>query len=136
MLEFKDFEEKTIQRNEIFHGKIIDVVVDDVSLPNGGTSKRELVFHPGGVAVIALTSENKMLFVRQFRKPLERVILEIPAGKIDPGEGARPDLTGARELEEETGYRAKTLEHVSSMYLSPGFANELLHVYYAKELEK
>ncbi len=78
MLEFKDFEEKTIQRNEIFHGKIIDVVVDDVSLPNGGTSKRELVFHPGGVAVIALTSENKMLFVRQFRKPLERVILEIP----------------------------------------------------------
>lgn len=107
MLEFKDFEEKTIQRNEIFHGKIIDVVVDDVSLPNGGTSKRELVFHPGGVAVIALTSENKMLFVRQFRKPLERVILEIPAGKIDPGEGARPDLTGARELEEETGYRAK-----------------------------
>lgn len=136
MLEFKDFEEKTIQRNEIFHGKIIDVVVDDVSLPNGGTSKRELVFHPGGVAVIALTSENKMLFVRQFRKSLERVILEIPAGKIDPGEGARPDLTGARELEEETGYRAKTLEHVSSMYLSPGFANELLHVYYAKELEK
>ena len=136
MLTYKDFEEKTIVRNEIFHGKIIDVVVDDVALPNGGTSKRELVFHPGGVAVIAVTEENKMIFVRQFRKPLEKVILEIPAGKIDPGEGAQPELTGARELEEETGYRASTLEHVHSMYLSPGFANEVLHLFHAKQLQK
>ena len=136
MLTYKDFEEKTIVRNEIFHGKIIDVVVDDVALPNGGTSKRELVFHPGGVAVIAVTEENKMIFVRQFRKPLEKVILEIPAGKIDPGEGAQPELTGARELEEETGYRASTLEHVHSMYLSPGFANEVLHFVHAKQLQK
>lgn len=136
MLTYKDFEEKTIVRNEIFHGKIIDVVVDDVALPNGGTSKRELVFHPGGVAVIAVTEENKMIFVRQFRKPLEKVILEIPAGKIDPGEGAQPKLTGARELEEETGYRASTLEHVHSMYLSPGFANEVLHLFHAKQLQK
>lgn len=136
MLTYKDFEEKTIARNEIFHGKIIDVVVDDVALPNGGTSKRELVFHPGGVAVIAVTEENKMIFVRQFRKPLEKVILEIPAGKIDPGEGAQPELTGARELEEETGYRASTLEHVHSMYLSPGFANEVLHLFHAKQLQK
>ena len=136
MLTYKEFEEKTIARNEIFHGKIIDVVVDDVALPNGGTSKRELVFHPGGVAVIAVTEENKMIFVRQFRKPLEKVILEIPAGKIDPGEGAQPELTGARELEEETGYRASTLEHVHSMYLSPGFANEVLHLFHAKQLQK
>ena len=136
MLTYKDFEEKTIVRNEIFHGKIIDVVVDDVALPNGGTSKRELVFHPGGVAVIAVTEENKMIFVRQFRKPLEKVILEIPAGKIDPGEGAQPELTGARELEEETGYRASTLEHVHSMYLSPGFANEVLDLFHAKQLQK
>lgn len=136
MLTYKDFEEKTIVRNEIFHGKIIDVVVDDVALPNGGTSKRELVFHPGGVAVIAVTEENKMIFVRQFRKPLEKVILEIPAGKIDPGEVAQPELTGARELEEETGYRASTLEHVHSMYLSPGFANEVLHLFHAKQLQK
>lgn len=136
MLTYKDFEEKTIVRNEIFHGKIIDVVVDDVALPNGGTSKRELVFHPGGVAVIAVKEENKMIFVRQFRKPLEKVILEIPAGKIDPGEGAQPELTGARELEEETGYRVSTLEHVHSMYLSPGFANEVLHLFHAKQLQK
>ena len=136
MLTYKDFEEKTISRKEIFHGKIIDVVVDDVALPNGGTSKRELVFHPGGVAVIAITEEDKMVFVRQFRKPLEKVILEIPAGKIDPGEGAQPELTGARELEEETGYQAGEMEHVNSMYLSPGFANEVLHLFHAKQLRK
>ncbi|WP_461202425.1 NUDIX hydrolase [Enterococcus sp. N342-3-1-2] len=136
MLEYTDFEEKTIQRKEIFHGKIIDVVIDDVALPNGGTSKRELVFHPGGVAVIALTAENKMVFVRQFRKPLERVILEIPAGKIDPGEGSTPELTGARELEEETSYRPDALEHLYSMYLSPGFANEILHIYCATAITK
>lgn len=136
MLSFEEFEEKTIKRQEIFHGKIIDVALDEVSLPNGGKSFRELVFHPGGVGVIAITPENKMLFVRQFRKPLEKVILEIPAGKIDPGEGTHPEVTGARELEEETGYRPETMEHVASMYLSPGFANELLHLYEAKGLTK
>jgi ADP-ribose pyrophosphatase len=136
MLADKDFEEKTIARKELFHGKIIDVVLDDVALPNGETSKRELVFHPGGVAIIAITEANKMIFVRQFRKPLEKVILEIPAGKIDPGEGAQPELTGARELEEETGYRATVMEPVTSMYLSPGFANEVLHVFHGKQLQK
>ncbi|WP_122645770.1 NUDIX hydrolase [Enterococcus mediterraneensis] len=135
MLSFEDFEEKTIRRKEIFHGKIIDVALDDVRLPDGGTAQRELVFHPGGVGIIAII-DNKMLFVRQFRKPLERVLLEIPAGKIDPGEGRHPEETGRRELEEETGYRPGKMTHVASMYLSPGFANELLHLYHAEELEK
>lgn len=136
MLSFENFEEKTISRKEIFHGKIIDVVLDEVALPNGGTAKRELVFHPGGVGIVAITPENKMLFVRQFRKPLEKVILEIPAGKIDPGEGTHPETTGARELEEETGYRPERMEHLASMYLSPGFANEMLHVYRAHGMVK
>lgn len=136
MISFEGFEEKTISRKEIFKGKIIDVFVDDVQLPGGGVSKRELVFHPGGVGIIAITPENKMLFVKQFRKPLEKVILEIPAGKIDPGEGQTPAITGARELEEETGYRAESMEHIHSMYLSPGFANEILHIYHAKQLTK
>ena len=74
-------------------------------------AKRELVFHPGGVAVIAVTEENKNDFCPPVSQAIEKVILEIPAGKIDPGEGAQPELTGARELEEETGYRASTLEH-------------------------
>ncbi len=136
MLRYEDFEEKTISRKEIFHGKIIDVALDEVRLPDGGTAQRELVFHPGGVGVLAITDENKIVLVKQFRKPMEKVIVEIPAGKIDPGEGSQPQETGARELEEETGYRAESLEHVASMYLSPGFANELLHVYHAKNIRK
>src|SRR5699024_8701233 len=136
MLNFEDFEEKTLQRNEILNGKIINVALDEVLLPNGEKAQRELVFHHGGVGIIALTPENKMVFVRQFRKPLEKVILEIPAGKIDPGEGAHPEVTGRRELEEETAYQCEALEHLASMYLSPGFSNEMLHIYWAKNLSK
>ncbi|MDT2810281.1 NUDIX hydrolase [Enterococcus asini] len=136
MLSFEAFEEKTIKRETVFTGKIIEVAIDEVALPMGGTAKRELVFHPGGVGIVAITPEEKMLFVRQFRKPLERVILEIPAGKIDPGEGSHPEVTGARELEEETGYRPQKMNHLASMYLSPGFANEMLHLYLAEGLEK
>ena len=136
MLQYEDFEEKTIKRQEIFKGKIIDVYLDDVKLPDGNVAKRELVFHPGGVGVLAITSEDKIVLVKQFRKPLEQVLLEIPAGKIETGEGRTPLETGARELEEETGYRAESYEHVTSMYLSPGFANEKLHIYHAKNLFK
>lgn len=136
MLGYEDFEEKTITRKKIFKGKIIDVYLDDVSLPKGGTGKRELVFHNGGVGLLAITSENKIVLVKQFRKPLEKVVLEIPAGKIENGEGHSPAETGVRELEEETGYRAQRLEHLTSMYLSPGFSNEMLHVYHAIDLEK
>lgn len=136
MLNFADFEEKTITRKEILKGKIIDVAVDEVQLPNGLTTQRELVFHHGGVGIIAITAENKMVFVRQFRKPLEKVILEIPAGKIDPGEGDQPEVTGRRELEEETAYQCESLEHLASMYLSPGFSNEMLHLYWARNIKK
>lgn len=136
MLRFEDFEEKTIKRTELFNGRIIEVALDEVQLPDGKTAARELVFHHGGVGIIPITAENKMIFVKQFRKPLEKVVLEIPAGKIDPGEGAQPEKTAARELEEETGYQAKTLTHLASMYLSPGFSNELLHIYSAENLVK
>lgn len=136
MMEFKDFEEKTLSRKELFKGNIIEVVLDKVQLPDGSLGERELVFHPGGVAVIPITADNKMIMVKQFRKPMEKVILEIPAGKIDPGEQNQPKETAKRELEEETGYRANKLTHVDSMYLSPGFANEILHIYYAEDLEK
>lgn len=136
MLEYQDFEEKTISRKEIFKGKIIEVYLDDVALPNGGTSQRELVFHPGGVATIPITKENKIVMVKQFRKPLEKVVLEVPAGKIDPGEGTHPEVTARRELEEETAYRAETLTYVAEMYLSPGFSDEKLYVYAAQGLEK
>ncbi len=134
-MKFEDFEEKTNKRKTIYEGKIIEVFVDDVRLPNGGTAKRELVFHHGGVGVIAITKAGKMIFVKQFRKPLEKVILEIPAGKIEPGE-LDPLATAKRELEEETAYQAKKWHAVESFALSPGFSNEVLHVFEAEELTK
>ncbi|MBC2162917.1 NUDIX hydrolase [Listeria booriae] len=127
-------EEKTVKRETIFDGKIIKLVVDDVELPNGKLSKREIVKHPGAVAVIAITAENKMLMVEQYRKPLEKTIVEIPAGKIEPNED--PMLTAGRELEEETGFKTDELTHLVSFYTSPGFADELLHIYVAKDLKK
>ncbi|EPH93638.1 hydrolase, NUDIX family [Enterococcus faecalis 13-SD-W-01] len=136
MMEYEQFEEKTLERKEIFKGKIIDVAVDQVRLPDGKIGQRELVFHPGGVGIVAFDEQDRLLLVKQFRKPLEKVILEIPAGKIDPGENNSPEKTALRELEEETGYRAQSLTHLTSMYLSPGFANEILHIYHAHDLEK
>ncbi|SEP70858.1 ADP-ribose pyrophosphatase [Piscibacillus halophilus] len=130
----KKFEEKTITSESIYKGKIIDVRVDDVELPNGQSSKRELIDHPGAVAIIAITDENKIVMVEQYRKALEKSIIEIPAGKLEPGE--KPEITAKRELEEETGYQADTLDYVVSYYTSPGFANEIIYVYEARGLMK
>lgn len=127
-------EEKTINTEHIFTGRIISLQVDDVELPDGNTSKREIVKHPGAVAVIAVTNENKIVMVEQFRKALERNLVEIPAGKLEKGEA--PDVCAARELEEETGYICETLELVNSFYTSPGFADEIVHVYEARGLSK
>nr|WP_170109725.1 NUDIX hydrolase [Melghirimyces profundicolus] len=125
-------EEKTLNSRIIFEGRLIRVQLDEVELPDGNTSTRELVKHPGAVTVMAVTEENRMVFVRQYRKPLEKEILEIPAGKLEPGED--PEECARRELEEETGYKAKALKHVVSMYTSPGFADERLHLYEARGL--
>lgn len=130
----KKFEEKTIATEHIFSGNIISVQVDDVELPYGNQSKRELVKHPGAVAVIALTKDKRMIFVEQYRKPLERSLVEIPAGKIEPNEA--PHITARRELEEETGYTTKKLTHITSFYTSPGFADEIIHLYYTDNIEE
>jgi len=126
--------EKTISSQPIYDGRIIKVKVDEVLLPNGNTAKREIVNHQGAVAVLPLTDDGKMIAVRQFRKPLERTIVEIPAGKLEPGE--EPLMCAKRELEEETGFVATTYTHLSSFYTSPGFADELLHVYVATGLTR
>jgi len=127
-------EEKTINSQTIFSGRVIHLQVDEVELPNGNTSTREIVKHPGAVTVIAITEENKLVLVRQFRKPLEKTILELPAGKLETGED--PIECAFRELEEETGYKAESMEHWVSFYTSPGFADEYLHVYRARGLSK
>jgi ADP-ribose pyrophosphatase len=127
-------EEKTLKTEHIFSGKVISLQVDEVVLPNGHTSKRELIKHPGAVADIAMTDENKIVLVEQYRKALERTLVEIPAGKLEKGED--PLLCAARELEEETGYECKSLKLVQSFYTSPGFADEIVHVYEARGLSK
>jgi len=130
----KKFEEKTIQSQPIFKGKVISLKVDDVTLPNGETSKREIVNHPGAVAIIAITSEGKLVVVEQYRKALERSIIEIPAGKLEPGE--LPEVTAARELEEETGYGCNELTYLQSFATSPGFADEIIQLFIARGLYK
>ena len=135
MLNYEDFEEKHFNVEKFLKERLL-MFLDDVALPTGGTAKRELVFHSGAVAMIPLTAEGKIVLVKQFRKPLEQVILEIPAGKIDPGEENQLETTAMRELEEETGYRAGQLTYINSMYLSPGFANEKLALYLATDLQK
>ncbi|HEY2419927.1 MAG TPA: NUDIX hydrolase [Neobacillus sp.] len=127
-------EEKTLKSEEIFSGKVISLHLQDVELPNGKQSKREIIKHPGAVAIIAITDDNKIVMVEQYRKALERTIVEIPAGKLEKGE--EPSFCAKRELEEETGYECKSLELLTSFYTSPGFADEIVHVFLAKGLTK
>ena len=129
-----NFNEKTITSEKKFEGRIFNVEVLDVELPDGKKGYRELVNHPGGVGIVALTDDNKILMVRQYRKPIEKDIIEIPAGKLEKGED--PLVCGKRELEEETGYRAKEFVSLGYLYPSPGFANEVTHLYLAWDLEK
>ncbi len=129
-----ELKETTLNSKEIFKGRIIDVYLEEVELPNGKTSTREIVKHPGAVAIIALTKDNKIVLVEQFRKPLERTLVEIPAGKVEKGED--PETTAKRELEEETGYTCEKLEPLISFYTSPGFADELVHLFIARDLVK
>ncbi len=127
-------EEKTIASETKFEGRIITVRVEDVKLPNGEVGYREFVDHPGGVGIVAITDDNKVLMVKQYRKAVEKEILEIPAGKLEKGED--PLECGKRELEEETGYKAKEFVSLGYLYPSPGFANEATHLYLAWNLEK
>ncbi|RKP57129.1 NUDIX hydrolase [Cohnella endophytica] len=127
------FYEKTLETKPIFEGRMISLQVDTVLLPNGETATREIVRHPGAVAVVAIL-DDKMLVVEQFRKPLEKVQVEIPAGKLDAGE--EPEAAALRELEEETGYRARSITHLRSFSTSPGFAEEIVHLYFTSDLER
>jgi len=125
------FAEATLSTRPVFSGKMISLEVSTVRLPDGRTATREIVRHPGAVGVLAL-HEGRMIAVEQYRKPLERVQLEIPAGKLDPGEA--PEKAALRELEEETGFRAGSVRHLLSFSTSPGFADEVLHLYFTDDV--
>ncbi len=129
-----DQQEKTINSEEVFSGKIINVRVDQVLVPNGNKAGREIVEHPGGVCIIAIADNNKILLVEQFRKPIEGNLLELPAGKLEKDED--PLECAKRELIEETGYKAGRIKFLFSFYTSPGYSDESIHLYGAGNLEE
>ncbi|MGN1334580.1 MAG: NUDIX hydrolase [Anaerovoracaceae bacterium] len=120
------FEEKTLKSKKIYDGAIINLRRDKVTV-QGGTSYREIVEHNGGAVMAALTEDKKLIMVRQYRKPAGKVILEVPAGKIDPGE--KPLDAAIRELKEETGYTATKVELLTEFYPSVGYSEEKLYLY-------
>jgi ADP-ribose pyrophosphatase len=129
---YKHLVETPLSSERIYEGRMINLRRDMVRLPDGNSSSREVVEHPGAVAVVPILDDDSILLVRQFRHPVGKVLLEIPAGKLGPGE--EPDLCAARELEEETGYRANKLERRSSLFTGPGFTDEIIHIYVASDL--
>lgn len=124
--------EKTLTQDYQYKGRIINMRVDGVELPGGHTSIREVVEHPGGVCIAALTDRKELLFVRQYRYPYGEVLLELPAGKLDVGED--PLEAGKRELKEETGAAARDYTDLGKLYPSPGYCGEVIHMYMATGL--
>lgn len=127
-------EEKTLSRTDIFSGRIIDVHVDDVELEDGSKSKREVVDHPGGVTVAALTEKDELLFVRQYRYPYHKVVLELPAGKLEKGED--PAEAVKRELKEETGCIGKDYRFMGNLLPSPGYCGEIIRLFFCRVAEE
>lgn len=124
--------EKTKERSTAFQGCLLRLDVDTVTLPDGKEGVREYIRHPGGVGVVALTDEGEVLLVKQYRYPYSEVLTEIPAGKRDKGE--EPLVTGMRELEEETGYRAANYTPLGVMYPTPGCCDEKVYLFLATGL--
>lgn len=123
--------EKMLHRKTVYEGKMLHVYYDDVEI-GGRQAWREVVIHPGASAIIPVTDDGQVLLVRQYRYAVEKALLEIPAGKMDKGETA--EECALRELTEETGYRAGRLVHLGDTLTSPGFCNEVIHLYLADHL--
>lgn len=124
--------EKTLEEHLIFDGRVITVWHNKALLPNGETAMREIVAHPGGVCIAALTEERELLFVRQFRSPYGEIVTELPAGKLEKGED--PLKAGIRELSEETGASAQKVVSLGKLYPTPGYCGEIIHMYLATGL--
>ena len=130
---YENLIEKKLSRTEIYDGKVLHVVCDDVLLPNGEAAIREFCIHVGAVCIIPITDDGKVLMERQFRYPHGRVFYEIPAGKLDyPGED--PLCAAKRELREETGAVAGKITFLGELDTSPALINEKIYMYRAEEL--
>ena len=125
-------DETTVDSKLVFEGKILNLKVDTVNLPNGRQAVREVVVHPGAVAVVAVTDADELVLIKQFRYPVGQVIWEIPAGKLEKGED--PLSCAQRELAEETGHGAEQWKHLSTFFTTPGFSDEIMYVYLASGL--
>ncbi|MCL1895115.1 MAG: NUDIX hydrolase [Clostridiales bacterium] len=125
-------EEKTLSSEMIYEGAILNLRRDKVSVKGGRASYREVVEHGGGVVIVGVTREGRIPMVRQYRKPAEQVMFELPAGKLEKGED--PEEAALREFREETGYTAGRMRHLSSFYPTVGYSEEILHVYLAEGL--
>lgn len=124
--------EKTLSSELLYDGKIIKLYHDKVLLENNKTAMREVVMHPGGVCIVALTQDDEVYMVRQYRYPFHKVILELPAGKLEYGE--EPILCGIRELEEEVGMKAKSYVDLGEFYPTVGYVDEVIYNFLATDL--
>lgn len=125
-------EEKTINQKYPFNGNVFKVRVDEAMLPNGNMASREIIEHSGGVGIVAITDKHEVLLVKQWRYPFSKVLLEIPAGKLNPNE--LPISCAYRELKEETGAYPNTMTYIGNMYPTPGYSNEVIHLFLATNL--
>lgn len=126
--------EETLRSEEVFAGALITVRREEVRLPDGRTGSREIVSHVPAVAILPLDEQDRVLLVRQYRKPLEQALWEVPAGKMDPGE--EPEACARRELAEEAGVEASQWESLGPVATTPGFSDEVIHLYVARGLSK
>jgi len=125
---------KQLKREILYRGRVIDLIVDEVEYPSGIKGVREIVHHPGGAVAVPILDDGRVLLVKQLRYPFGNHVLELPAGKLSPGED--PQVCASRELEEETGWLADHWEKLTSIYTSPGFCDEVLHIFLATGLRE
>ena len=123
---------KVIESRVLFSGKVFDLKVDKIEYDSGNPGIREVAVHPGGAVVVPVLDNGRIIIVKQYRYPLNKTILELPAGKLNKDED--PLVCAVRELEEETGYKAGRIEKLGAICTSPGFCTEILHIYFANEL--
>jgi ADP-ribose pyrophosphatase len=131
-MEYKNPESDVLSHQVVYRGKIVTLHVDTIRQESGSATLREVVLHPGGVTAVPVLDDGRILLIRQFRYPIGKFILELPAGKLDSGQS--PMDTVAREIEEETGSCARTLSYETTFYTTPGICNETIHLFVAKDL--
>jgi ADP-ribose pyrophosphatase len=125
---------RVVSSRSIYAGKVVSLRVDEVSLPRGGVAVREVVYHPGAVVILAIDSEDQVYLVRQYRHPVGDYLLELPAGGLEPSE--EPIAAARRELREEVGLEARDWRELGAFFSSPGFVNERLHAFLARDLTR